>query len=103
MPGGRGRRTPVPRARHATTRGTRADARRTWRTPPRGIARSWSAARRGPPAPPAPDRHPCGLRSMIERFLEVGFSKFVVRPLESPGSWRAELEALASAVLDLQA
>ena len=44
-----------------------------------------------------------GLRSMIERFLEVGFSKFVVRPLESPGSWRAELEALASAVLDLQA
>jgi hypothetical protein len=43
-----------------------------------------------------------GLRSLIERFLEVGFSKFVVRPLESPGSWRAELEALASAVLDLQ-
>ncbi|MGP0110126.1 MAG: LLM class flavin-dependent oxidoreductase [Acidimicrobiales bacterium] len=42
------------------------------------------------------------LRSLIERFLEVGFSKFVVRPLESPGSWRAELEALASAVLDLQ-
>jgi len=43
-----------------------------------------------------------GLRSLIERFLEVGFSKFVVRPLEPPGSWRTELEALASAVLDLQ-
>jgi hypothetical protein len=39
---------------------------------------------------------------MLERFLEVGFSKFVVRPLEQPGSWRAELEALAEAVLDLQ-
>jgi probable F420-dependent oxidoreductase len=43
-----------------------------------------------------------GLRTMLERFLEVGFSKFVVRPLEQPGSWRAELEALAEAVLDLQ-
>ena len=44
-----------------------------------------------------------GLRSLLEAFLAVGFSKFVVRPLESPGSWRAELEALACGVLDLQA
>ncbi len=43
-----------------------------------------------------------GLRRLLEQFLEVGFSKFVVRPIERPGSWRAELEALASAVLDLQ-
>jgi probable F420-dependent oxidoreductase len=43
-----------------------------------------------------------GLRSMLERFLEVGFSKFVVRPLETPDSWRAELERLADGVLDLQ-
>jgi hypothetical protein len=43
-----------------------------------------------------------GLRSMLERFLEVGFSKFVVRPLETPDSWRAELERLAAGVLDLQ-
>lgn len=42
------------------------------------------------------------LRSMVQRFLEVGFSKFVVRPLGQPRSWRAELEALAAAVLDLQ-
>ena len=42
------------------------------------------------------------LRSMLEAFLEVGFSKFVVRPLAAPGSWRSELEALAGAVLDLQ-
>jgi probable F420-dependent oxidoreductase len=43
-----------------------------------------------------------GLRTMIEAFLDVGFSKFVVRPLETPAAWRAELEALAEGVLDLQ-
>ncbi len=39
---------------------------------------------------------------MLERFIEVGFSKFVVRPLETPDPWRPELEALARGVLDLQ-
>ncbi len=46
-----------------------------------------------------------GLRSMLERFLEVGFSKFVVRPIEpvgDPGSLRTELAALADGLLDLQ-
>ncbi len=43
-----------------------------------------------------------GLRAMLERFLEVGFSKFVVRPIGRPEAWRMELEALAGAVLDLQ-
>ena len=42
------------------------------------------------------------LRQLIERFLEVGFSKFVVRPVVPPKSWRAELEALSKAVGDLQ-
>jgi probable F420-dependent oxidoreductase len=42
------------------------------------------------------------LRERIERFVEVGFSKFVVRPLTAPPSWRGELEALAAAVGDLQ-
>ena len=42
------------------------------------------------------------LRQTIERFIAVGFSKFVVRPLVAPRSWRAELEALAAAVGDLQ-
>jgi probable F420-dependent oxidoreductase len=42
------------------------------------------------------------LRQLIERFIGVGFSKFVVRPVVSPGSWRAELEALSAAVGDLQ-
>ena len=44
-----------------------------------------------------------GLRSMLEEFVAVGFSKFVVRPLAPPDSWRAELESLAKGVLDLQA
>jgi probable F420-dependent oxidoreductase len=43
-----------------------------------------------------------GLRSMLEQFLEVGFSKFIVRPMTPPGDWRAELEHLAGAVGDLQ-
>jgi probable F420-dependent oxidoreductase len=42
------------------------------------------------------------LRQLIERFIGVGFSKFVVRPVVPPTSWRAELEALAGAVGDLQ-
>ncbi len=42
------------------------------------------------------------LRKLIEQFIAVGFSKFVVRPVTTPASWRAELEALAAAVGDLQ-
>ena len=42
------------------------------------------------------------LRACIERFIEVGFSKFVVRPVIPPASWRNELELLAQAVGDLQ-
>jgi probable F420-dependent oxidoreductase len=42
------------------------------------------------------------LRQLIERFIAVGFSKFVLRPVVPPASWRAELQALAAAVGDLQ-
>jgi probable F420-dependent oxidoreductase len=42
------------------------------------------------------------LRATIESFIAVGFSKFVVRPLVAPASWRKELEALQAAVGDLQ-
>ena len=42
------------------------------------------------------------LRRLIERFLAVGFSKFVLRPVAPPVSWRAELDALAGAVGGLQ-
>ena len=43
------------------------------------------------------------LRTLLERYIDVGFSKFVVRPLVAPDSWRAELEDLADGLLDLQA
>jgi probable F420-dependent oxidoreductase len=43
-----------------------------------------------------------GLRRMIESFLEVGFSKFIVRPLSPPQAWPAELESLALGVGGLQ-
>jgi probable F420-dependent oxidoreductase len=63
-------------------------------------ARALSARR-----PRALELTPVGLpalRRLIEQFVAVGFSKFVVRPLVAPASWRAELEALATAVGDLQ-
>ncbi len=39
---------------------------------------------------------------MIGQFVEVGFSKFIVRPMAPPGEWRGELERLAGAVGGLQ-
>jgi hypothetical protein len=63
-------------------------------------------SRRGPagPADPSellPDSLPA-LRALLERFVEAGFSKFVLRPVAPLGPWEEELEALAGAVLDLQ-
>jgi probable F420-dependent oxidoreductase len=42
------------------------------------------------------------LRERLERFIAVGFSKFVLRPIVAPVSWRDELRALSAAVGDLQ-
>ncbi len=42
------------------------------------------------------------LRDLLEGFIGVGFSKFVVRPMAVGVSWPAELDELASAVGDLQ-
>ena len=50
-------------------------------------------------------RVPVGLpavRELLEAYLEVGFSKFVLRPLVPPTQWGEELGALAGAVGDLQ-
>src|SRR2546426_6339989 len=50
-------------------------------------------------------RTPVGLpalRKLVEQFIAVGFSKFVLRPVVAPTSWRAQLEALATAVGELQ-
>ncbi|HVA02943.1 MAG TPA: LLM class flavin-dependent oxidoreductase [Acidimicrobiales bacterium] len=43
-----------------------------------------------------------GLRRLIGRFVDLGFSKFVLRPLIPPTSFGDELKALADGVLDLQ-
>src|SRR5579863_7182963 len=43
-----------------------------------------------------------GLRRLMGKFLDVGFSKFVVRPVTPPTSLREELKELADGVLDLQ-
>jgi probable F420-dependent oxidoreductase len=65
-------------------------------------AQAVTAGRRGVDAAKVVPVGIAGLREMIERFCAVGFSKFVVRPLENPPSWRHELESLATGVLDLQ-
>jgi len=66
------------------------------------LARALGSSRRGvDPAQVVPVGIE-GLRSMLEEFVAVGFSKFVVRPLGDPASWRTELESLATGVLDLQ-
>ena len=57
------------------------------------------------PGPPAGRDHPGRARRLAHHaraFLEVGFSKFVVRPMAPPGDWQRELEQLADAVGDLQ-
>ena len=69
------------------------------------------AARRRPGAGSGPDTTEVrdlvpdgvnGLRRLIGRFVDVGFSKFVVRPVTPPTSFREELKELADGVLDLQ-
>ena len=45
---------------------------------------------------------PDALRALLERFVDVGFSKFVVRPLGEQPSWADELGELARDVLHLQ-
>jgi probable F420-dependent oxidoreductase len=42
------------------------------------------------------------LRAMLERYIDVGFSKFVLRPAETTASWPDELRRLADHVLSLQ-
>ena len=42
-----------------------------------------------------------GLAEKLEAFLDVGFSKFVVRPQLQPDDWAASVESVAS-VLALQ-
>jgi hypothetical protein len=66
------------------------------------VVRALSAARKGVDPEQVVPVGIGGLRAMLERFIEVGFSKFVVRPLDEPQSWRTELELLARGVLDLQ-
>jgi len=43
-----------------------------------------------------------GLRQRLREFIDVGFSKFVVRPSDAAPTWRNELRELAEAVLPLQ-
>lgn len=42
------------------------------------------------------------LRETLQRFVDAGCSKFVLRPAAEPADWPAELEALAAEVLPLQ-
>jgi len=43
-----------------------------------------------------------GARSLLERFIARGFSKFVLVPAAEPESWEAEISELAAELLPLQ-
>ena len=43
-----------------------------------------------------------GLRALVQGYIDAGLSKFVVRPARRTGSWEAEAQWLAEAILDLQ-
>ncbi len=43
-----------------------------------------------------------GLKQRLQAFIDVGFSKFVIRPSEPPSDWQAALQEMAEAVLPLQ-
>jgi probable F420-dependent oxidoreductase len=43
-----------------------------------------------------------GLRELLQQYVDVGFSKFVVRPAETPASWPRALDELADGALSLQ-
>ena len=61
------------------------------------------AARR-PTIDPA-DLLPVGipaLRALLDRFVGVGFSKFVLIPIGEPADWTAELELIAEAILPME-
>ncbi|HVX23213.1 MAG TPA: LLM class flavin-dependent oxidoreductase [Acidimicrobiales bacterium] len=66
------------------------------------VAAALSARARGRPLDDLVPVGPDALRDLLHRFIAVGFSKFVLRPLDPPADWREELEHLAAAVGDLQ-
>jgi len=73
--------------------------------PPELLRRVAERRRPGAGAADVRDLVPSGMdqiRRLVERFVAVGFSKFVLRPLVAPASWRAELEQLAAGVLGVQ-
>lgn len=55
----------------------------------------------GDPSEVVPSGLPA-LRAQLERFCEVGFSKFVLVPAAEPASWADELGEVAAEVLPLQ-
>jgi hypothetical protein len=42
------------------------------------------------------------LHERVDEWLEVGFSKFLLRPAQPPTDWTAELENLADDILERQ-
>ena len=42
------------------------------------------------------------LRSLLERYIDAGLSKFVLRPAARPPEWSEEVDWLAGSVLDMQ-
>ena len=45
---------------------------------------------------------PEALRDVVQSWLDVGYSKFLLRPVTAPDDWTAELEQLADDILEMQ-
>ena len=76
-----------------------------WAPPRREVRAALEARRPGVGLDDIVPVGPGALRRLLERFVAVGASKFVLVPLEEPtgpGEWAAELSRLADVVLDLQ-
>jgi len=76
-----------------------------WAPPPGEVRAAFEARRPGVGLDDVLPVGPAALRLLLERFVAVGASKFVLVPLvepAGPGGWAEELSRLADAVLDLQ-
>lgn len=71
------------------------------RQPLTAQTRAQLEARRGPGAAAMVPVGADALRHRVDEWLAAGFSKFLLRPVETPDDWRDELEFLAREILPL--
>ncbi len=74
----------------------------TWAPLHDRVTEALRARARGRPLEALVPASAAALRELVSSYIDVGFSKFVLRPLLAPRSWGEELASLSAAVGDLQ-